>query len=97
MAVHNDKLESRSTKEKTTKKAEFIPHTRHLKVRKSYYPHQYENFRPYRENYRPPSPVPWINFKGYWLTKAGFEINSPLKVEVSKHRIVVTIEPISHK
>ena len=97
MAKHNDKLESRSTKEKTTKKAEFIPHTRQLKVRRSYYPHQYENFRPYRENYRPPSPVPWINFKGYWLNKAGFEIDSPLKVEVSKHRIVVTIDPISHK
>ena len=97
MAEINNKSESRSTKEKTTKKAEFIPHTRQLKVRKSYYPYQYENFRFHRENYRPPIPVPWINFKGYWLTQAGFEINSPLKVEVSKHRIVVTIEPISHK
>ena len=89
MAEQYHKLESRSTKEKTTKKAEFIPHTRQLKVRKSYYPHQHENFRFHRGNYRPPIPVPWINFKGYWLTKAGFEINSPLKVEVSKHRLLV--------
>ena len=97
MAKRNNKSESRSTKEKTTKKAEFIPHTRQFKVRKSYYPYQYENSRPYRENYRPPIPVPWINFKGYWLTKAGFEINSQLKVEVRKHRIVITLDPISYK
>ena len=95
LAKRDNKSESRSTKGKTIKKEEFIPHTRQLKVRKSYYPPQHENFRFHRESYRPPIPVPWINFKGYWLTKAGFEINSQLKVEVRKHRIVITLDPIS--
>jgi len=36
------------------------------------------------------SAVPWINIQGQWLEAAGFEINAPIKVEVSLGRLVLT-------
>jgi len=94
MAKHNDKLETRSTKEKSSKKVTKFPYYRKLKVRESLYYHHYGDFQP-RDRYRPIRPVPWINIKGYWLNKAGFTIGVPLKVKVSKGRIVLSIIPVS--
>jgi len=37
-------------------------------------------------------PVPWIQLKGKWLAKAGFNINTPIKVEVDDGRLVLTTE-----
>jgi len=34
--------------------------------------------------------VPWINIQGRWLEAAGFEINAPIKVEVSVGRLILT-------
>jgi len=34
--------------------------------------------------------VPWINIQGQWLEQAGFSINTPIKVEVSAGRLVLT-------
>jgi toxic protein SymE len=35
-------------------------------------------------------PVPWIQLKGYWLQRAGFEINTPVKVRVMDGCLVLT-------
>ena len=90
MAKHNDKLESRSTKGKSSKKIRKFPYYRQLKVRPSLYYRQYGDFQP-RDRYRPVIPVPWINIKGYWLNEAGFSIDTPLKVKVNRGRITLTI------
>jgi hypothetical protein len=34
--------------------------------------------------------IPYIRLRGFWLAAAGFEPADTLKVEVSKHRIVIT-------
>jgi len=36
--------------------------------------------------------VPWINIQGQWLLKAGFEINTPIKVRVMDGCLVLTAE-----
>jgi len=36
--------------------------------------------------------VPWINIQGQWLLKAGFEINTPIKVRVMEGCLVLTVE-----
>jgi hypothetical protein len=35
-------------------------------------------------------PVPWIQLKGHWLKRAGFEINAPVKVRVMNGCLVLT-------
>jgi toxic protein SymE len=35
-------------------------------------------------------PVPWIQLKGYWLQRAGFEIDTPVKVRVMDGCLVLT-------
>jgi len=37
-------------------------------------------------------PVPWIQLKGHWLQRAGFAINTPLKVRVMAGCLVITAE-----
>ena len=94
MANRNDKLESRSTKAKSSQKARKFPYYRQLKVRWSLYYYQYGDFQP-RHRYRPIRPVPWINIKGYWLNEAGFSIDTPLQVKISKGRITLTVIQVS--
>ncbi len=36
--------------------------------------------------------VPWIQLRGQWLVRAGFEINAPLKVRVMRGCLVLTAE-----
>ncbi|MEE8056997.1 MAG: SymE family type I addiction module toxin [Pseudomonadales bacterium] len=81
MANTNSTLEIRSAKAK-------FPHQRQLKVRKTYYYHQYSDFQP-RSN-PCPGPVPRVNIKGYWLNQAGFTIGTSLQAKISKGRIVLT-------
>ena len=94
MAKRNDKLETRSTKEKSSKKAQKHPYYRQLKVRTSLYYYHVGDFQP-RDRYRPIIPVPWINIKGYWLNEAGFTIDTPLQVTVNKGRIILTTSQVS--
>lgn len=37
-------------------------------------------------------PVPWVQMKGKWLAKAGFTINTPVTIEVSDGKLVLTTE-----
>ena len=37
-------------------------------------------------------PIPWLNLKGHWLKVAGFDINSPIRIRVTKGCIVLTVE-----
>ncbi len=37
--------------------------------------------------------VPWINIQGQWLQRAGFEINTPVKLRVMDGCLVLTAEP----
>jgi len=37
-------------------------------------------------------PAPWIQFKGHWLQRAGFEIDTPVKVRVMDGCLVLTRE-----
>jgi hypothetical protein len=39
-------------------------------------------------------PIPWIQLKGYWLQKAGFEIDTPVKVRVMEGCLVLTTEEL---
>jgi len=65
-------------------------HTRRLKVRKGYYARIIKDRHHIAFNHTVFSPVPWINIQGQWLEAAGFEINAPIKVEVSLGRLVLT-------
>jgi len=92
MARCNNKLETRSTKEKSNRKAEKFLYHHLLKVRKNHYYHRYGDFQR-RDRYRPIRPVPWINIKGYWLKEAGFSIDTPSQVKIDEGCIIVTIAP----
>ncbi|QJX02838.1 type I toxin-antitoxin system SymE family toxin [Alcanivorax sp. IO_7] len=37
--------------------------------------------------------MPWVHVKGYWLAEAGFAIGTPLEVEVSEGRLVISAAP----
>ena len=62
--------------------------TRHIKVNHIYYDYKPKNASP--NSVTPP--VPWIQMKGKWLAKAGFTINTPIKIEVFEGKLVLTIE-----
>lgn len=62
--------------------------TRHIKVNHIYYDYKPKNARP--NSVTPP--VPWIQMKGKWLAKAGFNIDTPIKIEVSNGRLVLIAE-----
>ena len=70
---------------------------RKLKVRESYYDHQYHP-KPHAKISKPPVPVPWVQIKGYWLNQAGFTIGSQLSVEVKEGCIILKtkILPAKH-
>ena len=69
---------------------------RQLKVRQSYYDHQYHPKARSAIN-KPPVPVPWVQIKGYWLNQAGFTIGSPLSVEVKQGCIILKTQPLPAK
>ena len=62
--------------------------TKHIKVNKIYYDYKPKNAGPYSVT----PPVPWIQLKGKWLTEAGFNINTPIRVEVTDGQLVLTVE-----
>ncbi len=66
-----------------------FPYQRTLKVYGCYYEYQFKAADIHPDNVYA-NAVPWINIKGYWLRQAGFDINMPLMVEVSKGKIVLT-------
>lgn len=39
--------------------------------------------------------VPWLNLKGNWLHEAGFEIATPIFIDVSPGRLVITIDTVA--
>ncbi len=56
--------------------------SRQLKVRETY--HSYQLCQSRR------TPVGEIHLKGNWLIKAGFDINSPVTVQVSEGKLIIT-------
>ena len=62
--------------------------TRHIKVNHIYY-----DYKPKNANTNSVTPpVLWIQMKRKWLAKAGFTIDTPVRVEVSDGRLVLTAE-----
>ncbi|CAG4902258.1 SymE family type I addiction module toxin [Paraburkholderia saeva] len=50
--------------------------------------------RSVHDYYRPRKdlpPAPWIRLAGRWLEKAGFQINSRIRVEVQRGKLVITL------
>ncbi len=88
MAERNHKSRACVGKTETRKPREF-PYTRHLKVHPGQY---YSSVAPrHIQLSRPPKPpVPWVHVKGYWLAEAGFDVGTPLEVEVSEGRLVIS-------
>ena len=77
------------TNEKHTS-GERLPQTknqqRQLKVREAYHSYQLNQSCHQR------TPIGEIHLKGNWLIKAGFEIDSPVKVRVMEGCLVLTSE-----
>jgi toxic protein SymE len=59
-------------------------------VRSIHYP--YRPKREERNTYFVAPAVPWIQMSGKWLERAGFEIDTPLKVRVMQGCIVLTVD-----
>ena len=79
MTKGNDKPASRSAKTKNQQ--------RQLKVRETY--HSYQPSQSCHQR----TLIGEIHLKGQWLIKAGFEIDSPVKVRVMEGYLVLTSEP----
>ena len=62
--------------------------TKRIKVNRMHYDYKPKNAEPYSTT----PPVPWIQMKGKWLAKAGFAIDTPIKIEVFEGRLVLTAE-----
>ena len=62
--------------------------TKHIKVNKIYYDYKPKNAEPCSVT----PPVPWIQLKGKWLAKAGFNIDTPIRIEISNGRLILTAE-----
>ena len=60
---------------------------RHLKVRKSYYPYQFDQNPD--QPYRTAQPVPWVEIKGFWLNEMGFTIDTELAVEIANGCLLI--------
>ena len=90
MAERNHKPRARVGKSETRKSNRDFPYTRHLKVHPGQY---YQSFDPVRVHRlkQPRPPVPWVHVKGYWLAEAGFGVGTPLEVEVSEGRRVISV------
>ena len=92
MAERNHKPRARVGKSEPPKSNREFPYIRHLKV----HPGQYYSYGVplHVQLSRPPKPpVPWVHVKGYWLAEAGFAIGTPLEVEVSEGRLVISAAP----
>lgn len=80
MANSNDKAGARLRKSQTGEE-------RYLKVKQSYY-----DYRLKEQAVNCGSrPVPTIQMTGHWLQKAGFEINTPLRIRVMRGCLVITL------
>ncbi|MBM7332849.1 MAG: SymE family type I addiction module toxin [Alcanivorax sp.] len=89
MAKRNHKPEHHVAETPSNLSSRPLPYFRKLKVRRGYYEQPYSP-SPFGLSYAPKPPVPWVYIEGYWLNQAGFEIGTPLDVEVSHGRIVLT-------
>ncbi len=76
MSTHHDTQALRLPKTKA--------YQRQLKVREAYHSYQLRQHQP--------TPVGEIHLKGHWLIQAGFEIDTPVKVQVMEGCLVVTAE-----
>ena len=83
MAKPNTKTQPRLRKSQTTSEE------RYLKVRETHY--EYHTKEQHRNSGC--RPVPILQMKGHWLKKAGFDINTPIKVRVMEGCLVLTAEP----
>lgn len=83
MADSNDKPESHSTGSKKSS----ICQQRWIKV------HSIQYTQPLKNKDQPSKEmcVPWIRIQGLWLQRAGFVINSPVKVRVMEGCVVLTV------
>lgn len=43
-----------------------------------------------RSRRRPPSPVPYLRLRGYWLMEAGFAVGQRVRVDVADGCITIT-------
>lgn len=66
--------------------AKIQAHQRQLKVREAYHSYQLQ------QSCRDRTPIGEIHLKGHWLIKAGFEIDTPVRVRVMAGCLVVTAE-----
>jgi hypothetical protein len=66
-----------------------ISETRFIKTGTAYYDYHLKN-----EGWPRPAcrSVPWIQLKGHWLKKAGFDIDTPIKVRAMEGCLVLTSE-----
>ena len=62
--------------------------TKHIKVNKIHYDYKPKD----AESYSVAPPLPWIHLKGQWLAKAGFNIDTPIKIEIADGRLILTTE-----
>ena len=47
-----------------------------------------------RKHAHPPqATVPWLQLKGHWLARAGFTVDTPVRVEVMDGCLVITVAP----
>ena len=84
MANDNSKTGSRLRKSKSYDE-------RYIKVNQSYYEYRTKD----QSAYSGCRIVPSIQMKGHWLQKAGFEVNTPIKIRVMNGCLVLTTEQTS--
>lgn len=77
MATQHHKPASRSAKA-----------TRQIKVTKTHYDYKLKEQSP-NSGARP---ISWLQLKGHWLQRAGFEIDTPVTVRVMEGCLVLTTE-----
>lgn len=82
MTNRNDKSGARLTQNS-------ICQQRNIKVTQTYYMNKLKD-----DPVGAGRPIPWIQLKGYWLQKAGFEIDTPVKVRVMEGCLVLTTEDL---
>lgn len=92
MATRNHKPRACVGKSETPKPNRDFPYTRYLKVHPGQHYPSFDPLRVHRLK-QPRPPVPWVHVKGYWLEEAGFPVGTPLQVEVSEGRLVISAAP----
>lgn len=66
--------------------------TRKIKVNQTTYTRTIKDKHHSAFDQRINEPVPWVQMKGKWLAKAGFNIDTPIKIKVSNGRLVLIAE-----